>query len=102
MSLSDWIAARFRYRRFARGGQNIARRYAALQPYWEPHLEASRAVQRGWDAGGRRLRDRSLTLDEPPLSALAAGAGRLTCELDSADGSLAAWRDVVEMDEYVV
>lgn len=55
MSLSDWIAARFRYRRFARGGHNIARRYAAMQPYWEPHLEASRAVQRGWDAGGRRL-----------------------------------------------
>jgi len=55
LSLSDWIAARFRYRRFARGGHNIARRYAALQPYWEPHLEASRAVQRGWDVSGKRL-----------------------------------------------
>lgn len=55
MSFSDWITARFRYRRFARGGHNIARRYATLQPYWEPHLEASRAVQREWDVRGKRL-----------------------------------------------
>ena len=55
MSFSDWLASRFRYRRFARSGHNIAKRYATLQPYWEPHLEASRAVQRGWEVGGRRL-----------------------------------------------
>jgi len=55
LSFSDWIAARFRYRRFARGGHNIARRYAALEPYWRPHLEASRAVQREWDVSGNRL-----------------------------------------------
>lgn len=63
MSFSDWIAARIRYRRFARGGQNIERRYAALHPYWEPHLEASRKAQREWKAAGRRL--------------LVIGAGRL-------------------------
>lgn len=55
MSFSDWIAARFRYRRFARGGHNIARRYATLQPYWQPHLDASKAVQKDWDVSGKRL-----------------------------------------------
>lgn len=63
LSLSDWIASRFRYRRFARGGHNLALRYAALTPYWEPHLEATRTAQRGWDVSGKRL--------------LVLGAGRL-------------------------
>lgn len=63
MSFSDWIATRIRYRRFARGGQNIERRYAALRPYWDPHLESSRKAQREWKAAGRRL--------------LVLGAGRL-------------------------
>jgi len=63
VSFSDWIATQVRFRRFARGGQNMARRYVQLEPYWKPHFEASRAAQRNWDVSGRRL--------------LVLGAGRL-------------------------
>lgn len=63
---------------FLSSGFGIARRRSKLSPYWEPHLEHSKKLEREW------LKDLSPILKDKPSSLLILGAGHLyDCELSS-------------------